>query len=655
MRILVTGANGFVGTALCRHLRESGYSVTGAVRTPAIGADAAACGPEMRVIGDIGADPPWHEVLPGAEVVIHLAALVHQMGKITPSLDEYRRLNTHGTKQLADACVRHGVRRIVFLSSVKVNGECTPVRPFTEEDAPAPLDAYGVSKLEAEQALRVMAEKGDIEAVVVRPPLVYGPGVRANFRRLMGIAARTKPLIVPELKSKRSMIGLTNLADILTVCASHPGAANQVFLVSDGEDVTVSDLMRRVSRAMNRKVITVPAPDGLLRFAARVLGKEQEIRRIVDPLTLSPEKAMKLLKWSPPLNHECRIGTGRGMVPARSLATQSRATMIAMLPVLFVVSYAVTGRIRRYCWARGIVDVPNQRSSHQRIVARGGGIGFSFLFLAVILILGIRSVVPGRVAIGLAGGGSIIVLTGWVDDQRGLTQVTRIILHLVAAGWAVGWIGLPAIVSVSAIWVRMSQLAAILAFAWMVNLYNFMDGTDGIAGVEAVTVALLSGVLCTVAGLGVSGDVYWLLAAAVAGFLVWNWPPARVFMGDAGSGFLGFSFAALTLWCCVQEARLLWPCVILLSVFVADATATLLRRMLKGERWYEPHSTHAYQKIARRSGHLPVALGVAAINIGALGPLAWIAWLHPRLGLPLVLSANAVLSGIALTVRDRTD
>lgn len=297
MRVLVTGANGFVGSALCRHLTQSGHSVIGAVRDR----DSNA-GPSRQVIGDIGANPPWHELLPGVEVVIHLAALVHQMGKATPGLDAYRQVNVTGTTRLAEACVRHGVGRMVFLSSIKVNGECTPAKSFSEEDTPAPLDAYGVSKLEAEQVLAEMAKKGDLENVVIRPPLVYGPGVRANFRRLMSIVRKMNPLIVPGLSSKRSMIGLGNLVDVISACAVHPGAANQLFLVSDNEDVTVSDLMQRMAREMNRKALVVPVSNGFLGFAARMLGREQEIRRIIDPLTVSADKVMTRLGWVPPFD-----------------------------------------------------------------------------------------------------------------------------------------------------------------------------------------------------------------------------------------------------------------------------------------------------------------------------------------------------------------
>jgi Fuc2NAc and GlcNAc transferase len=210
--------------------------------------------------------------------------------------------------------------------------------------------------------------------------------------------------------------------------------------------------------------------------------------------------------------------------------------MIA-IGVAFVVSCALTEAIRRYCLAKGIVDVPNQRSSHDRIVARGGGIGFSVIFLAALLVFGALGMAPWPVVIGFFGGGCVIAGTGWVDDQRGLSQVTRILMHLLAAVWAVAWIGpVPPVFSGSEVWKLLSQCIGVLAIVWMVNLYNFMDGTDGIAGVEAVSAAALGGGLCAIAGVAAVGQVYGVLAGAVAGFLVWNWPPARIFMGDAGSG-----------------------------------------------------------------------------------------------------------------------
>ena len=329
--------------------------------------------------------------------------------------------------------------------------------------------------------------------------------------------------------------------------------------------------------------------------------------------------------------------------------------MMLSLCLAFVLSCAVTGWIRSYCLAHGIVDRPNHRSSHDRIVARGGGIGFSFIFLAAIVVMALQGSVSPRGAVGFTGGGCIVALTGWTDDRRGLSALSRIICHFAASTWAVLWMGTVPALSFGSItwqWGWFGQFVAITAFAWMINLYNFMDGTDGIAAVEAVTVAALSGLVCALAGMASIGYAYWLLAGSVAGFLFWNWPPARIFMGDAGSGFLGFSFAWLALWCAMNDGRVFAAVAILMSIFVADATTTLLRRIAKGEKWHEPHRSHAYQKLARALGHRPVALGVAAINILVLGPLAWVAWMRPGTGLFLLVATNAALSMFVLRVRD---
>jgi nucleoside-diphosphate-sugar epimerase len=258
-------------------------------------------GQNICSIGDISSNPKWEDLLPGTDVVIHLAALVHQMGT-PPTLGAFRRINLDATEQLAKACVRSGVRRLVFLSSVKVNGESTPDGPFTENLPPAPLDPYGISKMEAELVLERLSQTGSLETVSVRPPLVYGPGVRANFRRLLGIVERMNPLVIPSLKSKRSLVGLGNLVDFLSVCAEHPQAVNQTFLVSDREDLTVSELMQRIASAMGRKSYLVPASEGTLRFVARLLGRGDEIRRILDPLTVSSQKSLDMLNWTPPFS-----------------------------------------------------------------------------------------------------------------------------------------------------------------------------------------------------------------------------------------------------------------------------------------------------------------------------------------------------------------
>jgi Fuc2NAc and GlcNAc transferase len=332
--------------------------------------------------------------------------------------------------------------------------------------------------------------------------------------------------------------------------------------------------------------------------------------------------------------------------------------MILLLPVMFLISAALTWRIRSYCIDRGIVDVPNARSSHSRVVARGGGIGFSFLFLGAVLILGIEKALPARVAAAFLGAGSLVILTGWADDRKGLSRSVRFGLHLLAGVWSVLWLGGIPRIPVGPFDLNWGWAAAplvILCIAWMLNLYNFMDGTDGIAAVEVLTVAAVSGVLCLLGGLTTIAYVYWILGSAAAGFLVWNWPPARIFMGDAGSGFLGYILAGLAYWAWMSDVRLLWPCAILLAAFTADATTTLLLRMAGGEKWYEPHRSHAYQRLARRRNHRWVALAVLMINVGVLGPAAYAAWLHPALGFALFLAVNIVLSIAVILIRGRVE
>jgi UDP-glucose 4-epimerase len=297
MRVLVTGADGFVGSALCRHLVSNGHSVTGVVRR--LKAETDLSGVDVRAIGDIAANPRWGEMLPGVDVAIHLAALVHQMGEQKPSIDAYRRVNAVATQRLADACIRHGVARLIFLSSIKVNGEGGSDRKYLETDEPAPQDAYGISKLEAEIALTQPPVAGNIETVIVRPPLIYGPGVRANFQRLLAVSYRMNPVPVPKFTGLRSMISLGNLVHFLSLCISHPKAAGQLFLISDNEDVTVSELIRRVACFMGRRTLHVPLPERMLRFAATAAGREQEMRRLADPLRISAAKAISALNWSP--------------------------------------------------------------------------------------------------------------------------------------------------------------------------------------------------------------------------------------------------------------------------------------------------------------------------------------------------------------------
>lgn len=297
--ILVTGANGFVGAALCRHLEAKGYGVRRALRSaPAAGAAPG----DYVAVGELAAAQDWSAALAGCEAVVHLAARVHVMndGAADP-LAEFRRVNVDGTLNLARQAARRGVRRFVFVSSVKVNGEATlPGKPFTEEQPAAPQDPYGVSKHEAELGLRALAKETGMQVVIVRPPLVYGPGVRANFRALARAVQARLPLPLAWVDNRRSLVGLDNLADFLRVCLEHPAAAGQTFLVSDGEDLSTPDLVRRMAAAVGRRALLLPVPTALLVGGATLVGKRDVARRLCESLQVSIDKARGLLGWAPP-------------------------------------------------------------------------------------------------------------------------------------------------------------------------------------------------------------------------------------------------------------------------------------------------------------------------------------------------------------------
>jgi nucleoside-diphosphate-sugar epimerase len=256
MRILVTGARGFVGRALCAEAVVRGMAVRGVTRCPC----DLPTGVENVLVGGIDDRTQWRDVIAPCEVVIHLAARVHVMADTAADpLAEFRRVNVQGTLNLARQAAAAGVRRFVFVSSIKVNGEATqPGSPFTADDAPAPLDAYGVSKMEAEQGLREIARQTGMEVVIIRPPLVYGPGVKANFSAMMRWLKRGVPLPLGAIHNQRSLVALDNLVDLIVTCLTHPAAANQTFLVSDGEDVSTTELLRRMGQAMGHPARLIP-------------------------------------------------------------------------------------------------------------------------------------------------------------------------------------------------------------------------------------------------------------------------------------------------------------------------------------------------------------------------------------------------------------
>ncbi len=323
---------------------------------------------------------------------------------------------------------------------------------------------------------------------------------------------------------------------------------------------------------------------------------------------------------------------------------------------VFLLSLIFTGWLRRYALRQGLLDTPNARSSHIQVTPRGGGLGFVLVYLGLML-LDLFHPLPGLAPLAplfwaLLPGAGLVALIGFIDDHRDLSAKLRILVHLGAALWAVWVLGAPPLqilewVATDAWWLN---LLAVFALVWLLNLYNFMDGIDGIASLEAISV-LLGASLILLINLSAADPVAWLLflAAGVTGFLVWNWPPAKIFMGDAASGFLGFSLGVFALYTAWGEAITLWSWILLLGLFVVDASWTLLVRIRRGEAWYKPHAQHAYQIQARQAqamfqaqgmepqqaralAHRRVVLRGVLINLIWLTPLAWCASHWPGMG-----------------------
>jgi nucleoside-diphosphate-sugar epimerase len=297
-RILITGATGFVGRAVCPVLASAGHHVRAAVRN----AEAQVAGvTENVVIPDIGPDTDWQKALAGVEGIVHLAARVHQMGETGEAAAlAHLRVNTGGTDHLAQAAAKAGVRRFLFMSSIKVNGEATPDHPFRETDTPQPDDPYGAAKWEAEKALTVIAQSMGLETVILRPPLVYGTGATGNMRRLLRLCASGLPLPLGCAANRRSLIGLSNLADAVATALFHPKAAGRTYLVRDDEDLSVADLIRRLRRAMGMSPRLIPIPTALLRTGLKAVGRGEMAARLLDTLTLDDAQIRKDLAWKPP-------------------------------------------------------------------------------------------------------------------------------------------------------------------------------------------------------------------------------------------------------------------------------------------------------------------------------------------------------------------
>lgn len=314
MRILVTGASGFVGRPLCAELFRQGHALQAAVRSANVRIDDVG----QAIVGPIDSGTDWSTALSDVDIVIHLAARVHVMKESTEDpLAEFLKVNLYGTENLARQAARAGVKRLVYASSIKVNGEQTTL-PFTESDGPNPQDPYGISKCEAEQALHRVAAETSLEVVIVRPPLVYGPGVGGNFWRLLKLVERGIPLPLASVENRRSMIYLGNFVDVLIACASHPDSAGKTFLVSDGEDISTAQLIRELARLMGKPPYLWPFPPTLLRLLGRFVGKLDEVDRLVGSLVIDSSKIRCELGWTPPFSVEQGLAETVGWFQKRS-------------------------------------------------------------------------------------------------------------------------------------------------------------------------------------------------------------------------------------------------------------------------------------------------------------------------------------------------
>jgi len=297
-----------------------------------------------------------------------------------------------------------------------------------------------------------------------------------------------------------------------------------------------------------------------------------------------------------------------------------------LLAAVFIVSWGLTFVLRRYALAKSLMDIPNERSSHVVPTPRGGGVAIVVSFVLALPALYGFGLLEFNLFYGLLGSGLLVALIGFADDHGHIAARWRLLGHFVAAVWALCWMGGMAPVSMFGMGIQLGWVGSVLAaiyLVWMLNLYNFMDGIDGIASVQAIFVCLAGCVISLMAGNQSVLFVSLFLSSAVAGFLLWNFPPARIFMGDAGSGFLGMVLGVLSLYVAWSNSALMWGWLILLSVFTVDSTVTLLRRLVRGEKIYQAHRSHAYQYASRHfASHKVVTLGVTCINVFWVFPMA---------------------------------
>lgn len=304
MKILLTGSSGFVGAALAKSIAASSFGLVAPTRTGSASDNNDQPARLARIMGGIDAATDWVRFLKGVETVVHCAA-VSEVGKNPDEkqLHALRSVNIDGTLNLARQAALAGVRRFVFLSSIKVNGDSTRLgTPFMCDDSPLPVDAYGLSKLDAERGLQNIARESGMEFVIIRPPLVYGPGVKGNFRMLMQLVEYGVPLPLSNIRNQRSYIGIDNLVDLVIACTSHPKAANQILLASDDQDLSTTELLRSIAQAMGKSTSLFPCPKQVLATAAKFVGKSTLAEKLLGSLQVDISKTKRLLSWVPPVS-----------------------------------------------------------------------------------------------------------------------------------------------------------------------------------------------------------------------------------------------------------------------------------------------------------------------------------------------------------------
>lgn len=341
-----------------------------------------------------------------------------------------------------------------------------------------------------------------------------------------------------------------------------------------------------------------------------------------------------------------------------SLSGVSLMLLVLWLLLAVVVSWMLTGLLRRYAASKNLLDIPNKRSLHAVPIPRGGGMAIVVTFLMGLVSLLIIRELNAQVLLGLLGAGALVAAVGFMDDHGHLSPKWRLLVHFSAAIWTLVWLGeLPELTIFGHVlnlgW--LGYAATAVALVWLLNLFNFMDGIDGIAASEAIFVAGSGLVFAILAAHTSLQLVAVLLIGATLGFLIWNWPPAKIFMGDVGSGFLGITLGIYAYWAMVDGVVSLWSWVIIFGVFIVDATFTLIRRIIQRRKWYEAHRSHAYQHAARRWGHLRVTVAVSLLNVMWLLPIAYISNIHREFGPILTVLAFLPLVVLVLLLRAGKD